>query len=83
MAILPLTLSLFKTPYKPVDIVLASVAGATVSLIPNVGSIVSYFAMLGALNWRLHAQLTDILVPVAIARLSAIPVLLLVRMHSG
>lgn len=84
MVLLPLLLSLFKTPFGLADVVLAALAGGAASLVPVVGGLASFVAMVAVLNWRLPARLyPDILVPVFIARLAMLPVLLVIRLHHG
>ena len=84
IVLLPLLLTLFKTPFTFVDILLAALAGAAASFVPMIGGPVSFVAMVAVLHWRLSASLyPDIVVPVLIARLAMIPVLLLIRLHQG
>jgi hypothetical protein len=79
--IVPAILHFFKTPFDWLDIVLAAVGGAAASLIPTVGGIASYAAMIGILYWRLgKAQLfPDIVVAASVARLALIPLFLLFK----
>jgi hypothetical protein len=49
----PLILHFFKTRFDWIDIGLAAVGGAAASLIPTVGGVASYAAMIGILYWRL------------------------------
>ena len=48
----PLILHFFKTRFDWIDIGLAAVGGAAASLIPTVGGIAYYAAMIGILYWR-------------------------------
>jgi len=61
------------------DIVGASVAGALASMIPTVGGPVSLLVTLGVLYWRRVAELRDIAIAVAVARLAMVPALLALR----
>jgi hypothetical protein len=80
----PLILYFFKTRFDWLDIVLAAIGGAAASLIPTVGGIASYAAMIGILYWRLGKDqlFPDVVVAVSVARLALLPVFLLFRSHT-
>ena len=78
IVIVPIGFEVFKTQYKWFDVVLASLACGAASLIPTVGGVASAAAMILVLYWRMRANLyPDIVISVAVARLSVIPVMLL------
>lgn len=60
---------------KLLDVSLASVGAALVSLIPTVGQPLSVLAMLGLLYWRCSASVPALAASVALARLTMVPVL--------
>jgi hypothetical protein len=80
-AIVPAILHFFKTRFDWIDIGLAAVGGAAASLIPTVGGIASYAAMIGILYWRLGKDqlFPDVVVAVSVARLALLPVFLLLK----
>jgi hypothetical protein len=82
--IVPAILHFFKTPFDWLDIVLAAVGGAAASLIPTVGGLASYAAMVGILYWRLGKDrlFPDIVVAVSVARLALIPLFLLFKIRT-
>jgi hypothetical protein len=79
--LVPLILHFFKTRFDWIDIGLAAVGGALASLIPTVGGIASYAAMLGILYWRLGKDqlFPGVIVAVSVARLALIPLFLLIK----
>ena len=80
-AVVPIGFAVFKTPHAVIDVLLAAVGGAAVSLIPTIGGIASLVATVGILFWRIRRDLfPDIIVSVLAARLATLPVLLL-AMH--
>jgi hypothetical protein len=80
LLLLPVTLTLFKTPFKFIDVVAAAIIAGATTLVPLVGGPVSFVATLVYLKWRLSANVyPDIFYPVGIARLATIPVLLLLQ----
>jgi hypothetical protein len=82
MLMLPLTLTVFKVHYTMLDIGLAAVCAGLLTLVPVIGQALSLLAMAAILDRRLSARLApDILVAVAVARLCAVPVLLLIELH--
>jgi hypothetical protein len=82
MVMLPLTFSLFKVHYTMLDIALASVCAGLLTLVPVIGQWLSLMAMAAILDRRLSASLApDILVAVAVSRLSIIPILLFIELH--
>jgi hypothetical protein len=78
-AVIPVGFAVFKTPYQMLDVVLAAIGGAALSLIPTVGGVASLAGTAGILYWRMSRELLfpDILVSVLVARLTLLPVLLL------
>jgi hypothetical protein len=80
MAVLPLGFAVFKTNYDFLDVVLAAVVGAALSLIPTIGGVASLVGSIGILGWRLSKDvlIPDVVVSLFVARLAVIPVLLLV-----
>jgi hypothetical protein len=58
--IVPAILHFFKTRVDWIDVGLAAVGGAAASLIPAVGGIASYAAMIGILYWRLGQGLFSV-----------------------
>jgi hypothetical protein len=80
-AVVPIGLTIFKTPHAFIDVLLAAVGGAAFSLIPTLGGVASEVATVGILFWRTGRDLfPDIIVSVAVARLAVIPVGLLVML---
>lgn len=70
-AFIPLGLELFSTKYRFADVLLATITGALLSLVPTVGDATSLIATLGILYWRVgkDAFVPDILVSVFAARI--------------
>lgn len=78
LAVVPIGLAIFKTPYAFIDVLLAALGSAAVSFIPTVGGIASLVVAVGILFWRIRRDLfPDIIVSVGVARLVMLPVLLL------
>ena len=79
--VIPLGFAIFKTQYQYLDVVLASIGGAALSLIPTIGGVASLAGTIGILYWRMRRDLLfpDIVISVAVARLVMVPVLLLLR----
>lgn len=82
MLALPLIFKLFKTPFAWPDIALACVAGALLTLVPTMGEVLSFLAMVLVLNYRMSASLTSIVIPVMVTRLLMMPVLLVFALHA-
>jgi hypothetical protein len=79
IVVLPIVLSMFKTRFDLVDVLLASVLSAVTSLIPTIGEPLSLIVMIAVLYWRIRDDLfPDILVAVGAARLAMVPALLAV-----
>ena len=68
---MPLVFEFFKTKYRFLDVALAAIVGALLSLVPTVGGPASFIATVVILYWRLgkDALVPDILVAVGAARL--------------
>nr|WP_199045207.1 hypothetical protein [Dyella sp. ASV24] len=82
MLALPLIFRLLKTHYTMLDIVLACVPAALLTLVPTVGEALSLVTMVAVLNYRISENLfPGIVVPVMVARLLMIPVLLVFELH--
>lgn len=82
MLALPLIFRLFKTRYTMLDIVLACVPAALLTLIPTAGEALSLLAMIAVLNYRISADVfPGIVIPVMVTRLLMIPVLLLFELQ--
>jgi hypothetical protein len=81
IAVIPLGFAVFKTPYGMLDVVLAAIGGAALSLIPTVGSVLSLVGTVGILYWRMRQAISDILMSVFMARLLMVPVLLVLSRH--
>jgi hypothetical protein len=78
VVLIPVGFAVFKTQYQFLDVVLAALAGGAASLIPTVGGIASYAAMVVVLYWRVGQSLfPDIIISVGVARLAMVPILLL------
>jgi hypothetical protein len=79
IAVIPIGFAVFKTQYQMLDVVLAAIVGAALSLIPTLGGVASLAGTVGILYWRMSRDLLfpDILVSVLGARLAMLPVLLL------
>ena len=78
VVLIPVGFAVFKTQYQLLDVVLAALAGGAASLIPTVGGIASYAAMVVVLYWRVGQSLfPDIIISVGVARLAMVPILLL------
>ena len=78
VVLIPIGFAVFKTQYQFLDVVLAALAGGAASLIPTVGGIASYAAMVVVLYWRVGQSLfPDIIISVGVARLAMVPILLL------
>lgn len=77
-AVIPLCFALFRTQYQFLDVLLAAIGGAALSLIPTIGGVASLVGTVGILYWRLRRDLLfpDIVISVAAARLVMVPVLL-------
>jgi hypothetical protein len=82
IAVIPVGFAVFETQYEFLDVILAAIAGAALSLIPSVGGVASLAATIGVLYWRMRRDLLypDIVISVGVARLAMVPVLL-VLMH--
>ena len=78
--VIPLGFAVFRTQYQFLDVVLAAIVGAALSLFPTVGGVASLAGTIGILYWRVRRDLLfpDIVISVAVARLVMVPVLLLV-----
>jgi hypothetical protein len=78
-AVIPLCFAFFKTQYEFLDVLLAAIGSATLSLIPTLGGVASIAGLIGILYWRMRRDLLfpDIVMSVAAARLTTVPVLLL------
>ena len=70
-AVIPLGFELFHTKYRFLDVALAAIVGAALSLVPTVGGAVSLLATVVVLYWRVgkDALVPDILVSVFAARI--------------
>ncbi len=80
--VVPIMFMIFRAQYTFVDVVVASAAAALLSLVPTVGSVLSFLAMVLVLNWRCGAALfPDIVLSVAVARLAMVAVLLPFTRH--
>jgi hypothetical protein len=78
VVLIPVGFAVFKTQYQFLDVVLAALAGGAASLIPTVGGIASYAAMVLVLYWRVgQSLLPDIIISVGVARLAMVPIMLL------
>jgi hypothetical protein len=78
IAVVPIGFAVFKTPHTFIDVCLAAIGGAALSLIPTAGGVASLLATVSILFWRIRGDLfPDILVTVGVARLVMVPVLLL------
>jgi hypothetical protein len=78
VVLIPVGFAVFRTQYQFLDVVLAALAGGAASLIPTVGGIASYAAMVVVLYWRVGQSLfPDIVISVGVARLAIVPVMLL------
>jgi hypothetical protein len=65
VVLIPVGFAVFKTQYQFLDVVLAALAGGAASLIPTVGGIASYAAMVVVLYWRVGQSLfPDIIISV-------------------
>ena len=82
--VLPLGFKVFKTNLAWIDIAMASVGAALASLIPTIGGPASLVVMIAILYWRIGASslFPDIIVSVGVARLTMLPVLLLLAKHN-
>ena len=78
-AVLPLGFAIFKTEYGFLDVALAAIGGAALSLIPTIGGVASLFGTLGILYWRLSKDsfYPDVVVSVFVARIAVVPALIL------
>jgi hypothetical protein len=84
IVVVPIGFAVFKTQYQWLDIVLGALAAGAASLIPTVGGVASYAAMVLVLYWRLRENLyPDIVISVAVARLAVIPVMLLFSLEGS
>jgi len=79
IVVIPLGFAVFRTQYQIVDVILAAIVGASLSLIPTIGGVASLVGTVGILYWRMSRDLLfpDIVISVAVARLAMVPVLLL------
>jgi len=79
IAVIPLGFAVFRTQCQFLDVVLAAIGGAALSLIPTVGGVASLAGTIGILYWRMRRDqlFPDIVISVAVARLAMVPVLLL------
>ena len=79
IVVIPLGFAVFRTQYQIVDVILAAIVGASLSLIPTIGSVASLVGTVGIPYWRMSRDLLfpDIVISVAVARLAMVPVLLL------
>jgi len=79
IVVIPLGFAVFRTQYQIVDVILAAIVGASLSLIPTIGSVASLVGTVGILYWHMSRDLLfpDIVISVAVARLAMVPVLLL------
>jgi hypothetical protein len=76
----PLGFKFFNTRYQFVDVLLASLAAGAASLLPTIGGVASYAAMVLVLYWRLRENLfPDIVVATGAARLALIPLMMALR----
>ena len=78
VAVIPLGFAIFRTQYDFLDVILAAVGGAALSLVPTVGGVASLAGTTGILYWRMRRDLLypDIIISVFVARLAMVPVLL-------
>ena len=78
--VIPLGFAVFRTQYQIVDVILAAIVGAALSLIPTIGGVASLVGTVGILYWRMRRDLLfpDIVISVAVARLAMVPALFLV-----
>lgn len=83
-ATIPLIFALFKTKYRFLDVLMASVGAAVVYfLVPSpIGGPASLIVHVGLLYWRIRENLVpDIVAAVAAARLGMIPIMLSLNYH--
>jgi hypothetical protein len=82
LVVMPLVFRLFKTRAELPEILIASIAGGAATLIPTWGGVVSLVVTVGVLYWRIRDSLfPDIFLAVAAARLTMVPVLLLIQLR--
>jgi hypothetical protein len=80
LVFVPLGFKFFGTRYQFIDVLLASLAAGAASLIPTIGGVASYAAMVLVLYWRLQENLfPDIVVATGAARLALIPLMMALR----
>ena len=78
----PIVFEVFKTNYRFIDVVAASVLAAAATLVPTFGGSLSLLVMIVVLYWRVRADLfPDIVLAVAASRLAMLPVLLLAKVN--
>jgi hypothetical protein len=78
IAVIPMGFTIFRTPYKFWEVVVAACVGAALALIPTVGGIASLAGTLGVLCWRLgRSSFNDIFISVAVAPLLMVPVFMM------
>ena len=79
VTIVPIVFELFDTHYRFLDVAAASVLSAAAMLLPSpIGGLASLPVMAGMLYWRTQGDpFPDIVIAVATARLSTIPVALM------
>jgi hypothetical protein len=74
-----LVLSLWGEEQKLLNVALAAVGAALVSLVPTIGDPLSLLVMLGLLYWRCSASVPALAASVALARLAMVPALMTLR----
>ena len=74
-----LVLALWGEEQKLLNVALASVGAALVSLVPTIGDPLSLLVMLGLLYWRCSASVPALAASVALARLAMVPALMTLR----
>lgn len=74
-----LVLMAWKEEQKILDVVIASVGAALVTLVPTIVGPLSLLAMLGLLYWRCSTNLPAIAAAVALARLAMVPALMTLK----
>jgi chromate transport protein ChrA len=74
-----LVLMAWKEEQKILDVAIASVGAALVTLVPTIGGPLSLLVMLGLLYWRCSTNLPAIAAAVALARLAMVPALMTLK----
>ena len=80
IAIPPVVFYFFKTPYRLIDVAVASVVAALIARVPTVGGTISLFVMGALLYWRTRPPIVpDIVAAVGGSRLVMLGVFLLLN----